>query len=139
MIIDKRLQVSAQQALTATAVSTDVIDLGSLRLIGPGDPLWWVIASRVAADFTTGDETYQVSVQTDDASNFPSQATLVSTPAMNGNTLPLGKLIVIPMTFTNERFLRLNYTLAGTTPTWTVDAWLTNQDPQSWIAIADAI
>jgi hypothetical protein len=31
MIIDKRLQVSALQALSATAPSTDVIDLGSLR------------------------------------------------------------------------------------------------------------
>ena len=43
------------------------------------------------------------------------------------------------MPWQNERYLRLNYTLGGTTPTATVDAFLTNQDPASWLAYPDAI
>lgn len=137
MFIDKRLQVSAQQALSATAPSTDVIDLGSLRLIGPGEPLWWVIAARVGLAGTT--PTLDIAVQTDDNSAFSSPATLLSYPQLAAAGFTLGTRLVIPMTFTNERYLRLNYTMGGTTPTATVDAWLTNQDPQSWMALADAI
>jgi hypothetical protein len=71
MIIDKRLQVSSQQALSGAgaAPSADVIDLGSQRLIGPGDPMWWVIVARVALAGTT--PTLDIAVQTDDASTSP--------------------------------------------------------------------
>lgn len=137
MIIDKRLQVSSLQALTATAPSTDVIDLGSLRLIGPGEPLWWVVAARVGLAGTT--PTLDIAVQTDDASNFPSAATLLSYPQLAAAGFVTGTRIIIPMPFVNERFLRLNYTMGGTTPTATVDAWLTNQDPQTWMSLPDAI
>lgn len=138
MIIDRRLQVSALQALTVTAPSTDVIDLGSqLRLIGPGDPMWWVIAARVGLAGTA--PTLAIAVQTDDASGFASPVTLLTSDTLAAADFPAGKLVVLPMAFKNERFLRLNYTLGGTTPTATVDAWLTNQDPQTWMAQPDAI
>jgi hypothetical protein len=139
MWIDKRLQVSALQALSGAgaAPSTDVIDLGSLRLIGPGEPLWWVIAARTGLAGTT--PTLDIAVQTDDASNFPSPAALLSYPQLAAAGFVTGTRLVIPMTFTNERFLRLNYTLGGTGPSATVDAWLTNQDPTAWSALADAI
>lgn len=135
MFIDKRLQVSSQQALTASARSTDVIDLGNSRLIGPGDPLWWVIAARVGLAGTT--PTFKAAVETDDNSGFSSAAVLLT--SQQYSALAAGSLIVLPMTYTNERFLSLNYTLGGTTPTITVDAWLTNQDPQSWSAFPDAL
>lgn len=137
MFIDRRLQVSALQALSATAPSTDVIDLGSLRLIGPGEPMWWVIAARVGLAGTA--PTLDIAVQTDDASGFPSPATLLAHPQLAAAGFTTGTRLVIPMTFQNERFLRLNYTLGGTAPTATVDAWLTNQDPTAWSAAADAI
>ena len=137
MIIDSRLQVSDQQALTATAASTNVIDLGSQRLIGPGDPLWWVIVARIGLGGTS--PTLVPSVETDDNSGFSSAATLVTYPQLAAAGFVTGTRIVIPMTFTNEQYLRLKYTLGGTTPTATVDAFLTNQDPASWSAFADAI
>lgn len=139
MIIDKRLQVSALQALSGAgaAPSTDVIDLGSSRLIGPGDLLWWVIVARTGLAGTT--PTLAIAVQTDDASNFPSAATLLTHPTLAAAAFVTGTRIVIPMSFTNERFLRLNYTLGGTTPSATVDAFLTNQDPAAWAAYPDAI
>jgi hypothetical protein len=133
MIIDKRLQVSSLQAITGTVASTDVIDLGQQRLIGPGDPMWWVIAARVGLNGGTLD----IAVQTDDASGFPSAATIATYPQLAAAAFVAGTRIVIPMAFTNERFLRLNYTLGANTAT--VDAWLTNQHPQTWMALPDAI
>ncbi|MFA7504284.1 MAG: Bbp16 family capsid cement protein [Burkholderiaceae bacterium] len=138
MIIDSRLQVSAKQALTETAPSTDVIDLGAVnRLLGPGDPLWWVIVARTGLAGTT--PTLAIAVQTDDAANFPSAATLLTHPTLAAAAFTTGTRVVIPMPWQNERYLRLNYTLGGTTPTATVDAFLTNQDPASWLAYPDAI
>ncbi len=139
MFIDKRLQVSSLQALSGAgaAPSTDVIDLGTLRLIGPGDPLWWVIVARTGLGGTS--PTLDIAVQADDASNFPSAQTLLSHPQLAESAFVTGTRIVIPMPWNNEQYLRLNYTLGGTAPTATVDAFLTNQEPASWSAFADAI
>ena len=59
MILDSLLKFSDAQALTATADSTNVIDLSNDRDIGIGEPMALVVTVGVAADFTTGDETYQ--------------------------------------------------------------------------------
>lgn len=135
MYIDSRLQVSSQQALTATAVSTDLIDLGQKRAIGPGDPMWWVILARVAMGGTN--PTLKVDVQTDDAANFPSATVLQESETVTA--LPVGSRIIIPMTWRNEQFLRLNYVMGGTSPTVTLDAFLTNQMPPQWEAFENAI
>lgn len=124
MILDKLLQFSDAQALTATAVSTNVIDLSEDRDIGIGEPMALVVTVGVAADFTTGDETYQVTLQTATDAAFTSPVTVVSSAAINGDELPAGAKVVLPIGFTNLEFLRVNYTLAGTTPTATVDAYL---------------
>lgn len=137
MYIDKRSQFSASQNITANAASTDVIDLGATRKIGPGEPMWIVIASKAAPGGTT--PTLTVAVQTDDASGFGSPAAIHTTAALSATDLALGKKVVIPFPFTNERFLRLNYTVGGTNPDFTVDAWLTNQEPTSWEAQPDGI
>ncbi|UQO04992.1 hypothetical protein L0Z13_11620 [Burkholderia multivorans] len=78
MIIDSLLEFSRAQALTATGASTNIIDLGSDRDIGPGQPLWAVIAVQVAADNTTGDETYSIALQTDDNAAFSSPTTIAT-------------------------------------------------------------
>ena len=64
MILDRENAFSIQQALTATAVSTDLIDLSQLRQIGFGKNLSLVINVDVAAGGTS--PTLQVNVQTDD-------------------------------------------------------------------------
>jgi hypothetical protein len=43
------------------------------------------------------------------------------------------------MPMTNKRYLRLVYNMGGTSPTATVDAFLTNQEPESWKSFANAI
>lgn len=128
MYLDKTNEFSAAQALTATAVSTNVIDLGVDRDIGIGEEIAVVVSVQTAADYTTTDETYQVTVQTDDNDSFSSPTTVVQSAVINGDELPAGAKIVLMIGHTNERYLRLNYTLAGTTPSVTVDAFLSPSD-----------
>jgi hypothetical protein len=124
MMLDAQLQFSAAQALTATAVSTNVLDLGVARQIAIGEPLSILLCVIVAADFTTANETYQIDIQTDDNSAFSSATTLSST-ILTAAQLTLGAVHAINMPRTNmERYLRLNYTLGGTTPTVTLSTWL---------------
>lgn len=141
MIIDRENAYSNAQALTGSAASTDLIDHKSDRDLGIGEPMALVIVSRVKADETTGDETYAAQLQTDDNSGFGSPTSIGPSITM-ARTDPAGTkyVIYLPPDTNLERYTRVNYTLGGTTPTITVDAWLT-----SWRAIqndryyADAI
>lgn len=139
MILDNLLKLSQDQALTGTSLvaSTDVIDLSVQRLIAPGDPLWWVIAAKVGLAGTS--PTLAIAVQSDDNSGFSSAATLLTNPTLAAAAFATGARIVIPMPWTNERYLRLAYTMGGTSPTCTVDAYLTNQQPPHHYAYPDAM
>lgn len=135
MLVDKTLEFSDAQALTATGVSTNVIDLGADRDIGPGKPMYIVVTVEVAPDFVTGDEVYDVQLQsgpTDTPANVIGQMEIPS-------NAKAGKVLFMPLPAENERYLRLNYVLAGTTPSITVSAFLTDQEPAVWSAKADAI
>lgn len=129
MIIDSQQIFSDAQALTATAVSTNVIDLGADRNIGIGEPMAVVINVDVAADSTTGDETYEFQVQT---GSTATPTTVIGKIGYGGSnelaesTLAAGYRIVIPLptNSTADRYLRLNYVLGGTTPTITVTSHL---------------
>lgn len=123
MITDAQLLFSDAQALTASAASTNYVDLTKDRDIGVGRPLAVVITVDVAADYTTGNETYAVAVQTDDNSSFSSATDLVSYTFVAADRAA-GAKIVIPFPHTNERYIRLYYTLGGTTPTVTLTASL---------------
>lgn len=136
MIEDKALMVSADQALTATAASTDYIDLGSDRDIGPGGQKYLVVTSKVAPGGTS--PTIAISLETDDNSSFSSAATLVTHPTLAGAAFGAGTRVVVPIPYTNERYLRAKYTLGGTSPTFQVDATVTNQHPPAHYAYPDA-
>lgn len=137
MIIDKRSQFASNQSISANAASTDQIDLGSARKIGPGKPMWIVLASKAAPTGTS--PTLTVAVQTDDNSAFSSAAVLHTTAALSATDLAVGKHVVIPMPYTNEQHLRLNFTVGGTSPVFVLDAWLTDQDPTTWEAYPDGV
>jgi hypothetical protein len=139
MIFDKSLQFSDSQALTGTSLvaSTDHLDLGQDRDIGPGTPLWLVVVSKAAPGGTS--PTLTIAIETDSASNFGTKKTLASSGAIAGANFGLGAMHVIPWPFTNERYARVAFTPGGTSPTFTVDAFLTNQPPPNWQALPDAI
>jgi len=123
MILDSTLQFSNAQALTATADSTNVIDLSNDRDIGIGEPMALVVTVGVAADFTTGDETYQFQLETDDNAAMTS-STIIGDVTVAAANLAAGDKVVIPLGHSNERYLQVVYTLGGTTPSITVDAYL---------------
>jgi hypothetical protein len=129
MKVDAQLQFSDDQALTATANSTNIVDLGADNNIGIGQAMGVLIIVKVAADNTTTNETYTVTVTTDDNAAFSSETTLVAATTLAAGSA-IGTRIIIPIApnATAERYLRLTYTLGGTTPTVTLDAWLTPID-----------
>lgn len=145
MILDGQLQFSDSQALTATALSTNIIDLSADRAIGTGEPMCIVFNVEVAADQTTGDEDYTFAVEVaSDAGITTARQELgrrifesgtPTAPAQNADLLVAGYKFVLPIPPTglseSERYIAVRYTLAGTTPTITVSAYL---QPQSMIS-----
>lgn len=131
MYQDAQQLLSDSQALSATAVSTNLIDLSAVRHLGTGEPVAVVFNVEVAADTGNADETYQFDIETDDNESFSSPVILSRLAfGVSGfpaaSVLAAGYLFAIPLPKTDllERFLRVNYTLGGTTPSVTVSASL---------------
>ena len=130
MYIDAQHLFSDSQALTATANSTNLIDLGGDHNVGIGEPMAVVISVEVALDDGNGDETYVFTVETDDNSSFSSAATIATKTATRGDAAGTKYVLPIPADTSAEQYLRVVYTLGGTSPSGTVSAFLI---PQSMI------
>ena len=138
MYIDAFNQFSDAQAVTASAVGTNVIDLSVDRSIGNGEALAAVFIVDVAADQTTGDEDYTFEVEY--ASNAAQttgrqlmgrrvfQSGTPTAPAQDADLLVAGFKIIIPIPPTklseSEQFIGIRYVTAGTTPIITCTAML---------------
>lgn len=124
MIFDSTLKFSSSQAVTATAASSNVVDLGvSGRDLGIGE----AVPLRIqVADAFAGLTSLKVSVQTSDAegSGYTDVISTAEIPAdelsvgyvFNINSVPKGVL---------GRYVRLNYTVAGTGTAGSIDAGIT--------------
>lgn len=132
MYLDKQTRFSDSQAITATAVGTNVIDLGVNRSIGNGEPMSVVWTVVVAAKTSVGDENYSFEVQYSDDSpqtagrKLMGQRSFKSTapqPDQDAALLVVGFKIVIPIPPTilaeSGRFLGVRYVAEGTSPTIT--------------------
>lgn len=138
MILDAQHIFSDAQALTATALATNVIDLTVDRSIGNGTPMGVLFIVDVAADQTTGDEDYQFDIEYASDASITTARKLIgrrifesgtpTAPAQDADLLVAGFQFVIPVPPTalseSERYIAVRYTLAGTTPTITVSAYL---------------
>lgn len=113
MFIDKLLQVSTNQAVTASAASSDVIDFGqSNPNVGMNGRSYMVITVSESAA-AAGAATVTFSVQDSaDNSNF---ADVAVTAPIGKAVLTAGRQIVIPMPTTLRRYCRVFYTV-GTGP-----------------------
>lgn len=141
MILDGQNRFSASQAVTATVVGTNVIDLGVNRSIGNGEPMAVAFFVEVAADQTTGDEdyTFQVEYSTDAAQTTGRQlmgerifeSGTPGAPAQDADLLVAGFTVIVPIPPTklaeSARYLGIRYVAAGTTPTITCSAFLVPQ------------
>ena len=136
MIIDKELEFSDSQAVTASAASTNVVDLGVARDIGVGETTYLVIQADAAVT-AAGAATVQFALQTDTVENFASPTVLVETAAIGKATLVAGyKPLVVAIPHGVERYLRVNYTVAtGPLTAGAFSAFIT-KDPQAWSAKA---
>lgn len=119
MILDALLQLSAAQAVTASAVSTNTIDLGVNRDIASGKDLYAIITVDEAAT-AAGAATVQFQVITSAASNLSSPTILGQTDAIAKTELTVGRkpiCVPLPPAILNaqpigQRYLGLQYTVA---------------------------
>lgn len=125
MILDKENMFSENQAVTATAVSTDIVDLG------PGDtgPSEGVSLFVTAGTAFTGAGTISVMVETSDELNGAGTAlsgavTVATYPVSNDALLAGGKLVGARLPHGMKRYARLNYAVTGTVAAGTLTAGL---------------
>lgn len=120
-IIDSTLEFSVAQTAADGAKSTNKIDLGADRNIGPGRAMWVVVQIN---DDQASESVVALETSETEGGAFVEIATVtVPAGAVSGSRFVMG----VP--YKNERFLQLSYTKAGK-----YTAWLTDQEPTSWQA-----
>lgn len=122
MFMDADLLFSDAQAVTATAASTNYVDLGPLftgnltRDLGVSSELYISISVDVALTDSGSDSTIAVSLETDDNTSFSSiatVATLVTIPAVTAAGTKYFVKMPIATTVPYERYLQIKYTAAN--------------------------
>jgi len=120
MFIDSRLEFSDKQVVTgANVTSTNAIDTQA-RNIGPGQPMFVVV--QLAADAASA---VTVAVQTAATESFAGSADIGTVLVPAG--AKAGDRFVLGFPYSNDRYIRLRYSAAGT-----FNAWLTGEQPNSW-------
>ena len=124
MIVDAFTQVAAAHALTATGVSTSSIDMSADDPDwGVGEPVGFAINIDVAMDLANADETYQVNIVDDDDVALGSPVVIAEQIILRGEgVLGAQFFIDLPPNRTLQRYLGLQWVLAGTTPSLTYSA-----------------
>ena len=125
-ILDIRTLFSDDQAITATAVSTNVLDRGVVGTpvggaaalssdLGKSMVPFEVIVTEAFATLTS----LTITLETDDNSGFSSALTKWTSGAVAAAALVVGKRIPIGYVpeGVDERYVRLNYTVTGSSAT----------------------
>lgn len=129
MYVDAFGLVSDSQAVTVTAFSTHTIDLSNVtpkRDVAVGEEIGFAVAIEVAADFTTTDETYVLQAVQSANANL-SSPDVVGAVTLTSANRAIGSLVFVPLSDITKRYLGMQFTVGGTTPTVTVSAWLTSR------------
>jgi len=128
VILDNTAIFSDAQAITATARSTNIIDLlapgtpfGAPAAVGAdvGKGTMIEVDCRVVEDFNNL-TTLQVSLEVDDNTSTSSPTVVASGPAIALATLKAGYQFGFPARLpegVNERYVNLRYTVVGAAPT----------------------
>ena len=126
MILDYQNLFSNDQALTTTAASTNVIDLGADDAYiqdanEKGDVKLWAQVTTALA----GGTSVQAVLQEDDDVAFGTAVTLVQSAAIAAASLVAGYQFPIEMpSRISKRYLRINYVIVGTFTSGAVSAGL---------------
>ncbi len=127
MIMDRSLLFSDGQAITATAASTNLVDLGAtgtpyggtaiVRNVGHGHAVPMVVTVTESFNTLT---TLTITLEVDDNASFSSAVIAWTSPAYTLAQLATGAKHLMPdyiPSSVNERYLRLKYTVGGSNPT----------------------
>lgn len=140
MLIDRQNAFSNEQVLTATAISTNVIDLGPLggdtantiRDIGAGETLYLHILVTTALDSAGEAATLIATLESDSTANLATSATVhwtsgsLAEAAVATAGTWIAKGVAIPAG-AYEKFLGVRYTVGTENfTTGKVSAWLSN-------------
>ena len=131
MLLDKETQFSNRQAITASAPSTNHINLQptgrrphSNTVVGRDLGMSDIPLLIQVTDSFTGGTSVQVSVQTDDNAAFTTPTTVIQTAAIPVADLKAGYQFTIddfPIGV-REQYVRLYYTVVGTPTAGTITA-----------------
>lgn len=131
MLLDGETQFSNRQAITATAASTNFIDLSDTGTRANStvkltrDIGGWCndLLIQVTQDFAGG-TSVAVQIQTDDNPAFSSPTTVAATAAIPIATLKAGYRFALSdfPVGASERYVRLNYVVVGTPTAGTITA-----------------
>jgi hypothetical protein len=129
--VDVHNLFSDDQAVTGTAIGTNVIDLkatNTLKNMGAGTPVYCVFVITTAVAASGGASTTTFSIESDDNTGLSSATVHWSSSAIAKATLVAGYKIIVPLPVekTYQQYLGVRYTVA--TNNWTsgaVTAYLT--------------
>lgn len=114
MLFDAKALMSNQQVITANAASTDVIDRGDTKDVGRDASI--PLCVQVTESFNNL-TSLAISIQTDSVSGFGSAVTLATVTVPLADLKAGYQLPVITLPRGVKRYVRMNYTVAGTAPT----------------------
>lgn len=125
MMIDNALAVSSAQVVTTTGNSTDYIDLLGAVNIGAGNLQKISAILQVSAVSGTSPTMTVKLVGADDSAFSTNKVTL---GWISDNITAVGLYRIGIANVARKRYLRLEYTIGGTTPSFTVTLCITKDD-----------
>lgn len=142
MYVDSNLELSDSQAVTATAISSNVIDLSTVvagggasispntrQDIGQGEDIYLVVNTAVACTDVGSDATLTITLETDDAVGLGTSVVVLNfgTLAFAAFAAAGTNLVAVKLpSFQYRRYLGLRYTIAaGPLTAGAFDAFLT--------------
>jgi len=132
MILDKTLELSLAQAVTATALSTNVIDMASARNIGAGEDLFLYIRVGAAAT-AAGAATVSFQLQTDSSPAMGTAVTVLDSGAIAKASLGANTALKFRLPSSAfKQYLALNYLIAtGPLTAGDFSAWICSDVPDN--------
>lgn len=138
MILDSLLKVSANQQITADAVSTNTIDSAPpssspFRNMQVGEPMAFMVAIK-AVGTTTGSSKLQAIMSA--AANLGSPTIIGEIDLATADITPAGKIYIVPCGWglAAQRYLGMNHDITGTVD-YTVDAYYGPWSQMSALAV----
>jgi hypothetical protein len=114
-MLDRQNLFSTEQAITASAASTDVIDLGTgSRDVGAGEESTVLVQVVTTFDALTS---LTIALQTSSTENFASPVQLTAGTVALASLIAGAKFSIGTVPRGTLRYLRLYYTVTGSSPT----------------------